>query len=111
MSKKIVHGLPEMVYSLICDNPGVFKHNLHDMVQNNLNTRIAESDLSDVIFCLKLHRGVFVMRGYGYFKDEEIFNNNCFGIIPGKEVKNSGDYPMMTVDELLVLFSGNLKAE
>lgn len=22
MSKKIVHGVPEMVYSLICDNPG-----------------------------------------------------------------------------------------
>ncbi|EDU6367819.1 TPA: hypothetical protein MM834_004460 [Salmonella enterica subsp. houtenae] len=95
MSKKSVQGLPEMVYSLICDNPGIFKHNLHDIVQNNLNVRITESDLSDVISCLKLHRGVFVMRGYGYFKDEETFNHNCSGVMPGKEVRKqwrkSGD--------------------
>lgn len=26
MSKNIVHGLPDVVYSLICDNPGVFKY-------------------------------------------------------------------------------------
>ncbi|EJP5180662.1 hypothetical protein NT945_001890 [Salmonella enterica] len=87
MSKKIVHGLPEMVYSLICENPGVFKYDLKRMVQERLNVRITESDLSDVISCLKLYRGVFVMRGYRYFKDEEIFNNNCFGIIPGKVIR------------------------
>ncbi|EJF5839956.1 hypothetical protein M8W81_004845 [Salmonella enterica] len=95
MSKKIVHGLPEMVYSLICDNPGVFKYDLQRMVNERLNTRVTESDLSDVVSCLKLHRGVFVMRGYGYFKDEETFNRNCFGIIPGKEIRKqwrkSGD--------------------
>ncbi|ENU7738061.1 hypothetical protein ACE3YX_004736 [Salmonella enterica] len=95
MSRNIVHGLPDMVYSLICDNPGIFKHSLHSMVQDNLNVRITESDLSDVISCLKLHRGVFVMRGYGYFKDEETFNNTCSGVMPGKEVRKqrrqSGD--------------------
>lgn len=28
MSRKFVHGLPEVVYSLICENPGVFKCDL-----------------------------------------------------------------------------------
>ncbi|EBQ3427722.1 hypothetical protein BCV78_22565 [Salmonella enterica] len=95
MSKDIVHGLPEIVYSLICENPGVFKYDLKRMAQERLNIRITEYDLSDVIFCLKLHRGVFVMRGYGFFKDEETFNNNCSGIMAGKEVRKqwrkSGD--------------------
>lgn len=50
---------------------------IHRMVHERMNTRITEADLSDVISCLKLHRGVFVMRGYGYFKDEETFNHNC----------------------------------
>ncbi len=54
------------------------------MVHERMNTRITEADLSDVISCLKLHRDVFIMRGYGYFKDEEIFNHNCYGVMPGK---------------------------
>ncbi|EBH8951119.1 hypothetical protein MU985_004687 [Salmonella enterica] len=95
MSRNMISGLPEVVYSLICDNPGVFKYDLHRMVHERMNTRITEADLSDVISCLKLHRGVFVMRGYGYFKDEETFNHNCSGVMPGKEVRKqwrkSGD--------------------
>lgn len=87
MSRKVVPGLSELVYYLICDNPGAFKHDLHRMVHERLHTRITESDLSDVISFLKLHRGVFVMRGYGYFKDEETFNHNRFGKIPGKEIR------------------------
>lgn len=57
------------------------------MVYEHLSVTITDSDLSDVIFCLKLHRGVFVMRGYGYFKDEDTFNYHRFGMIPGKEVR------------------------
>ncbi|EBI1833214.1 hypothetical protein NAK51_002896 [Salmonella enterica] len=87
MSRKVVPGLSELVYSLICDNPGAFKHDLHRMVHERLHTRITESDLSDVISFLKLHRGVFVIRGYGYFKDEETFNYNRFGKVPGKEIR------------------------
>ncbi|EBV1274100.1 hypothetical protein D6T17_22225 [Salmonella enterica subsp. enterica serovar Oranienburg] len=93
MSRNIVHGLPEVVYSLICENPGVFKYDLKRMAQGRLNIRITESDLSDVISCLKLHRGVFVMRGYGYFKDEEAFNNYSPGIIPGKEIRRKWRQP------------------
>ncbi|EKC7222019.1 hypothetical protein OP853_004553 [Salmonella enterica] len=87
MSREFLPGLSELVYLLICENPGVFKYNLHGMVCERLKTRIIESDLSDVISFLKLHRGVFVMRGYGYFKDEETFNRTRLGIIPGKEVR------------------------
>lgn len=87
MSRNIVHGLPEVVYSLICENPGLFKYDLKRMAQERLNIRVTESDLSDVISCLKLYRGIFVMRGYGYFKDEEAFNNYSPGIIPGKEIR------------------------
>ncbi|EBH1519167.1 hypothetical protein C8721_000213 [Salmonella enterica subsp. enterica serovar Berta] len=93
MSKKIVHGLPEMVYALICENPGVLKYDLKRMAQERLNIIITEYDLSDVIFCLKLYRGVFVMRGYGYFKDEETFNNYSPGIIPGKEIRRKWRRP------------------
>lgn len=57
------------------------------MVRERLGVTIPEYDLSDAIFCLKLHRGVFIMCGYGYFKDEETFNRHQFGIIPGKEVR------------------------
>ncbi|EAM8210916.1 hypothetical protein FHE25_20180 [Salmonella enterica] len=85
MSRKFVHGLPEVVYSLICENPGVFKCDLLCMAQERLNNRITESDLSDVISCLKLYYGVFVMRGYGYFKDEETFSSNRYGIVPEKK--------------------------
>lgn len=98
MSRNIVHGLPEVVYSLICENPGVFKYDLKRMAQERLNIRITESDLSDVISCLKLHRGVFVMRGYGYFKDEGTFNSHCFGIIQGKEIRKSGGSQTMKVN-------------
>lgn len=87
MSRKEVPGLSELVYSLICEHPGIFKHELRGMVHERLGVTIPEYDLSDVIFCLKLHRGVFVMRGYGYFKNEETFNRHRFGIIPGKEVR------------------------
>lgn len=93
MSRNIVHGLPEVVYSLICENPGLFKSDLKRMAQERLNIRITESDLSDVISCLKLHRGVFAMRGYGYFKDEEAFNNYSPGIIPGKEIRRKWRRP------------------
>lgn len=87
MSRKEVPGLSELVYSLICEHPGIFKHDLRRMVQAHLNTIIPESDLSDVISCLKLHRGVFIKRGYGYFRDEETFSEYSFGIMPGKEVR------------------------
>ncbi|HGJ5066987.1 TPA: hypothetical protein ACJGSF_005197 [Salmonella enterica subsp. enterica serovar Muenchen] len=87
MSRKVVPGLSELVYCLICDNPGSFKHDLYRMVHERLQTRINESDLSDVISFLKLHRGVFVIRGYGYFKDEETFNQNRSGKILGKEIR------------------------
>ncbi|HGJ5066365.1 TPA: hypothetical protein ACJGSF_004537 [Salmonella enterica subsp. enterica serovar Muenchen] len=79
--------MSELVYSLICEHPGIFKHELRRMVHERLGVTIPEYDLSDVISCLKLHRGVFVMRGYGCFKDEETFNRHRFGIIPGKEVR------------------------
>ncbi|EHI3122941.1 hypothetical protein J9N36_004372 [Salmonella enterica] len=91
MSRKLVPGLSELVYSLVCDNPGILKHNLHKMVHERLNTRITESDLSDVISFLKLHRGVFVMRGYGYFKNEEMFNYKRSGIRSGQTVRRSCD--------------------
>lgn len=57
MSNRVVPGLSELVYSLICEHPGIFKHDLLRMVHESLNTRTPESDLSDVISCLKLHRG------------------------------------------------------
>lgn len=84
MSKRVVPGLSELVYSLICEHPGIFKHDLLGMVHESLNTRTPESDLSDVISCLKLHRGVFIKRGYGYFRDEDTFNEYSFGLMPGK---------------------------
>lgn len=72
MSRRVVPGLSELVYSLICEHPG---------------TKITESDLSDVISCLKLYRGVFIKRGYGYFRDEDTFSEYSFGLMPGKEVR------------------------
>ncbi len=57
MSRKLVPGLSDLVYSIICDNPGVFKYDLHKMVHERLNNRVTESDFSDVISFLKLHRG------------------------------------------------------
>lgn len=87
MSRRMIPGLSELVYSLICENPGIFKHKLRRMVHERLNMIISESDLSDVIFCLRLHRGVFIKRGYGYFRDEDTFSEYSFGLIPGKEVR------------------------
>ncbi|HGG4729898.1 TPA: hypothetical protein ACJGTR_004140 [Salmonella enterica subsp. enterica serovar Hvittingfoss] len=87
MSRELLPGLSELVYLLICENPGVFKYDLHKMVCERLNTRIIESDLSDVISYLKLYRSVFAMRGYGYFKDEETFNRTRLGINHGKYVR------------------------
>ncbi|ECI0840252.1 hypothetical protein AU892_24215 [Salmonella enterica subsp. diarizonae] len=95
MSKRVVPGLSKLVYSLICEHPGIFKHDLLRMVHESLNTITPESDLSDVISCLKLHRGVFIKRGYGYFRDEDTFNEYSFGLMPEKEVRRkwrqSGD--------------------
>lgn len=87
MSRKEIPGLSELVYSLICEHPGIFKHDLRRMVQEHLNTIMPESDLSDVISCLKLHRGVSGKRGYGYFRNEETFSEYSFGIMPGKEAR------------------------
>lgn len=87
MSRRVVPGLSELVYSLICEYPGIFKHDLRRMVHERLNMPIPESDLSDVISCLKLYRGVFIKRGYGYFRDEDTFSEYSFGLIPGKEVR------------------------
>ncbi|MGG5929372.1 hypothetical protein [Salmonella enterica] len=87
MSRRMIPGLSELVYSLICENSGIFKHKLRRMVHERLNMIISESDLSDVIFCLRLHRGVFIKRGYGYFRDEDTFSEYSFGLIPGKEVR------------------------
>lgn len=78
MIMKVVSGLSEVVYYLICNNPGVLKRDPHKMVHERLSIRIAMSGLSDVIFFLKLHRGVLVLRGYGCFKNEETFPLNCF---------------------------------
>jgi hypothetical protein len=72
MTMKIVPGLSEVVYYLICNNPCVLKRETHKMVHERLSIRIAMSDLIDVIFFLKLHRGV----GYGCFKNEEAFTLN-----------------------------------
>ncbi|EBJ4268812.1 hypothetical protein DUG15_07555 [Salmonella enterica] len=95
MSRTVVPGLSDLVWSLICENPGIFKHELLRMVHKRLNMIIPESDLSDVISCLKLHRGVFIKRGYGYFRDEDTFSEYSFGRMPGKEVRRkwrqSGD--------------------
>lgn len=87
MSRRVVPGLSELVYFLICEYPGIFKHDLRRMVHERLNMLIPESDLSDVISCLKLYRGVFIKRGYGYFRDEDTFSEYSFGLIPGKEVR------------------------
>lgn len=87
MSRRMIPGLSELVYSLICENPGIFKHKLRRMVHERLNMIISESDLSDVIFCLRLHCGVFIKRGYGYFRDEDTFSEYSLGLIPGKEVR------------------------
>lgn len=87
MSRRVVPGLSELVYSLICEHPGIFKHELIRQVNELPGTKITESDLSDVISCLKLHRGVFIKRGYGYFRDEETFSEYSFGLISGKEVR------------------------
>lgn len=87
MSRRVVPGLSELVYSLICEHPGIFKHELIRQVNELPGTKITESDLSDVISCLKLHRGVFIKRGYGYFRDEDTFSEYSFGLIPGKEVR------------------------
>ncbi|EFS2651478.1 hypothetical protein HX362_004384 [Salmonella enterica] len=92
MSRELLPGLSELVYLIICENPGVFKYDLHRMVCERLTTRIIESDLSDVISFLKLHRSVFAMRGYGYFKDEETFNRTRLGITPGKYVRRKISY-------------------
>ncbi|OQM39037.1 hypothetical protein BZK42_27010 [Citrobacter braakii] len=87
MSSRVVPGLSELVYSLICEHPGIFKHELFSQVNELPETKITESDLSDVISCLKLYRGVFIKRGYGYFRDEDTFSEYSFGLIPGKEVR------------------------
>lgn len=87
MSRRVVPGLSELVYSLICEYPGIFKHDLRRMVHERLNMPIPESDLSDVISCLKLYLGVFIKRGYGYFRDEDTFSEYSFGLMPGKEVR------------------------
>lgn len=86
MSRSDVPGLSELIYSLICEYPGILKHELRRRVECQGMT-ITDSDLSDIIFCLKLYRGVFVIRGYGYFKNEETFNSHRFGIISGKKVR------------------------
>lgn len=83
---KIVPGMSEVVYYLICNNPCVLKRETHKMVHERLSIRIAMSDLSDVISFLKLHRGVFVLRGYGCFKNEETFTLNV-SKKPGEEVR------------------------
>ena len=87
MSRRVVPGLSELVYSLICEHPGIFKHELIRQVNELPGTKITESDLSDVISCLKLHRGVFIKRGYGYFRDEDTFSEYSFWLMPGKEVR------------------------
>lgn len=87
MSRRVVPGLSELVYSLICEHPGIFKHDLRRMIHEHPGINITESDLSDVISCLKLYRGIFVMRGYGYFKDENTFNYHNFGMMPEIDVR------------------------
>lgn len=87
MSRRVVPGLSELVYPLICEYPGVFKYELIRQVNELPGTKITESDLSDVTSCLKLYLGVFIKRGYGYFRDEDTFSEYSFGLMPGKEVR------------------------
>lgn len=94
MSRTVVPGLSDLVWFLICENPGIFKHELLRMIHERLNMIIPESDLSDVLSCLKLHRGVFIKRGYGCFRNEDTFNYHSFGLMPekgGRKRKNIPD--------------------
>lgn len=97
VSRIMVPGLSERVYSLTCEQLGIFKHDLRRMVHERRNMIITESDLSDVISCLKQRRGIFIKRGYGYFGNEDTFNLHSFWIMPGKDVRKSGDSPLMSV--------------
>ncbi|EKJ5694688.1 hypothetical protein PJO24_004923 [Salmonella enterica] len=88
MSRKEVGGLTELVYSLICENPGIFKYELYHKVSEFQGDKITHGDLDDVIFYLRIHRGIFVMRGYGYFENENKFHFGGCDNIPGKVIRN-----------------------
>ncbi|OZU09811.1 hypothetical protein CCO48_25765 [Salmonella enterica subsp. enterica serovar Altendorf] len=100
MSRTVVPGLSDLVWFLICENPGIFKHELLRMIHERLNMIIPESDLSDVLSCLKLHRGVFIKRGYGCFRNEDTFNYHSFGIMPEKGAGKEKIYQITGMDKM-----------
>lgn len=70
MSDKLSPELTEMVYSLMLKNPGIFKYDLYHEVHTHLNITVTHTMLDDVLFYLRQRRGIFSMRGYGYYGDE-----------------------------------------
>lgn len=50
MSRRVDTGLSELVYSLICKNPGIFKYDLYHKVSEIPGFTITHAELDDVIF-------------------------------------------------------------
>lgn len=90
VSRRVDTGLSELVYSLICKNPGIFKYDLYHKVSEIPGFTITHAEFDDVIFYLRLYHGIFVMRGYGYFENEDKFHFGGCNNIPGKVVRKKG---------------------
>lgn len=85
MSETFFRVLTDTTYSIICKNPGILKYDLHDKIIAIFNTPITLTTLDDVIFYLRHKKGVFVMRGYGYYKNEgEFYSYGCQKNVKGK---------------------------
>lgn len=87
MNEKLSPVLTDAVYSLICENPGILKYDLYHKINECPYITITYAMLDDVIFVLRQKRGIFVVRGYGYYRDENTFYSYSCGAMPGKIIR------------------------
>lgn len=58
----------EQIYTLICQNERILKRDLTELVGG-----IGHTLLDDILFFLKVKRGIFVKRNIGIFKDYDTY--------------------------------------
>ncbi|ENE8568923.1 hypothetical protein ABN789_004878 [Salmonella enterica] len=61
----------EKVCPLVCDNPGIYRQQLTDEI--NKIHHVSRVHLDDILFYLRISRGLYAERTHGIHRDYEVF--------------------------------------
>lgn len=63
----------EAVYRIICDNPGIYRQQLTNEI--NKIYHVSKANIEDILFYLRLSRGLYARTSRGVYRDDETRRN------------------------------------